>query len=265
MYAFEILLCPLDTYYFMPFAIGLTYVFIALALQGADPSAGPSKVRGANLPLEYDFARLTQDIVNPHPTWEIGIPGCKWKGVICRKETLLGISWSSYKLSGRLHFRYLPQILPRFMLDYNQLSGEMDIDTSPTSLVLLNLDSNNFSGSVHLDCLPPAMQRVYLLRNLFSGEIDFSFLPQTLTHLDLSRNHLRGAPNFELLSSCSRLQSLDLSFNCFSGLIKLDSLPSRLESLHLDHNQCLYGDIETSLLPENLFLTTGGTNVTKRK
>jgi hypothetical protein len=102
----------------------------------------------------------------------------------------------------------------------------------------LNLSNAGLIGNLHLPFLTalPTLQHLYLQGNLFSaGNLTTSSSSSctSLQTMDLSSNNLSGS--FLLLSSCNRLAYLNLSRNSISGAI-LPFGPSLLQ-LDLSRNR----------------------------
>ena len=129
--------------------------------------------------------------------------------------------------------------LTRLDLSHNDLSGEIPSEIGGLSnLIALNLSSNELTGDIPIE--------LYELSNL-TGEMEYVSGPgggASIFHmgLNLSNNNFTGTIQEEI-SNLNDLESLDLSFNEFSGdlpsgLYTLDSL----KTLNLSNN-LLTGEI----------------------
>lgn len=138
------------------------------------------------------------------------------------------------------------------------LSGAGLVGVLPTSamasldkLQVLNLPGNAFYGNgSSLTQLPLTLQQIDISSNGHTGAIPEEFLEShRFTFVNLSHNNFSGTLPANLLSSQARLQTLDLSFNNFSGPISfLDLNPSvchNLISIDLSTNH-LIGEIPPS-------------------
>jgi len=235
------------------------------------------RVRGANLPQEYELAKFTQDIEKPHPSWNTSTPACEWKCVTCEDAIhVTEINWSAFafeRLSGTLQWDWLPRTLTACRLWDTQLTGGVKLDTLPPQLSTLilwnndftgNLDlehmphtleelavgSNRFEGSVELTSLPRNLVYLSLRKNKLSGTIDLTRLSEHLNHLNISENRFTGSLNLQHLP-CSILE-LYLYDNCFSGEVLFEGLPVRLNTLRIDDNAELHGVVDRSTLPRSL-------------
>ncbi|XP_074294298.1 serine/threonine-protein kinase BRI1-like 2 [Silene latifolia] len=183
-------------------------------------------------------------------------PLCTWQGVNCSSEgrvAQIDLSWSL--LVGRVNFEPFSSL---DMLQSLDLSGNtLNINSSsllqlPTSLEQLKLSSSGLLGIIpsNLLNLLPNLKFLDLSSNNLTGSLAKDFLGSSNTNklqvLDLSLNLISGAlPFIDLsanISSCTSLQTLNLSINQFSGRVPahLGSLAS-LQILDLSHNYLIGG------------------------
>ena len=156
--------------------------------------------------------------------------------------TILSIHHTNISGSISPNIGNLPN-LTRLDLSHNDLSGEIpsEIGNLP-NLIALNLSANQLSGNIPSD--------LYQLSNL-KGEMEYVSGPgggASIFHmgLNLSDNNLTGSIQEEI-SNFVNLESLDLSYNEFSGnlpsgLFTLDSL----KTLNLSNN-LLTGEISNEI------------------
>ena len=84
------------------------------------------RVRGANLPQEYELARFVQNISNLDPSWNTSTHACDWKGVNCDAELHVSkIMWMFMGLSGSLEWNYLCRTLREFAGWDNKFTGSI--------------------------------------------------------------------------------------------------------------------------------------------
>ena len=254
-------------------------------VHGSVLSSGLGKIRGANLPQEYELARLFQAIDNPPMSWTTSTPACGWKSVMCDADLrVTRISLLDINLTGLLRLEWLPETLREFNVWRNNITGSAELGRLPTNIFYLGLSTNKFTGPLDLVHLPNTLDELDAESNQFDGHIELATLPMSLTHLRLHKNLLQGELN--LLNLPKKLQYLNLSCNCFtgslelqhlpsslidlycannlfSGLVRFVHLPARLETLDLEDNQNLQGEIDVSMLPESLSTTfmTYGTKI----
>ena len=247
----------------------------------------PGKVRGSNLPQEYELSQFVANIENPYPSWNTSTPACEWKGAWCDTEQKVRyINWHSFigqQLRGSLQWNYFVFTLHEFRAPYNKLTGNVRLDMLPSKFVEFSIPSNLFTGGLELCDLPESLEEVQLYRNDFQGSIDMSCLGKNIRTLKVSRNDLSGEIDFTSLPSCidfislshnrftgplnlqhlpSSLRYLKCGHNLFSGLVEFHSLPPGLEIISLRDNSALYGDVNDSDLPGTLYsIKVDGTNI----
>jgi len=254
----------------------------------ASQSVRTAKVTLANLPQEYQLAKLIADLENIDDSWCTETPACEWSDVDCDEdEKISNISWSEYDLVGKIHLEYLPLSLEGFaaranelsgtvpmdqlppdldtlILMYNILDGELDMTSLPKNLVGLYLSQNQFTGNVCLTRLPVGMKYIYLNHNHLTGALDLSLLPPKMRTLSLANNSFSGALDLSQLPLT--IGGICLQENTFSGHVELTRLPCGLKTLDLSNNTGLYGEVKKSQLPQYIrpdFLTSEtGINVT---
>ena len=206
-----------------------------LTLNGTQ-STRKGKIRGANLPQEYELAQAIQDIDShvPQPSWKTITPACLWKGVICDdRETVYKIQWCYFDLSGSMRWNRLPRTLKSLDLSANKLTGTLPCDVLPPQLLNLCLFKNELNGELDFTHLPGTLIEIWLADNKFEGCIDLSSLPDLRT-LRIQRNNLSGEVCLHSLPST--LEDLNLSGNRFTGALDLQHLPPNLKELQCDHN-----------------------------
>ena len=203
----------------------------------------PNKVRGTDLPQEYELARFTADIVNPHPSWITSIPACEWHAVLCNeKRDVITINWDSMGLAGSLRWDSICRTLSALSVDYypssgqhpNRLTGKVTFDHFPSQVTFLGLSHNLFSGELHLEYLPQLLRDFYSTENQFEGKVDLCHLPSSLVELFIDRNNLSG--NIDLGSLPRIIEYLNFSHNKFTGILDLRHLPSTIQFLSCNDN-----------------------------
>jgi len=244
------------------------------------PRKRAAKVSVANLPLEYQLARLIRNIENPHYTWGTDMPACEWNRVECNEQgEPEAIHWHQmdqsacpnlwdYGLIGSLDLTDIPKMVKHFSVQHNQLRGEIRLDGLPDKLENLDLSQNVFEGSLDLTSLPPSLYSFCSYKNKFTGNVcltrlpppmeqlllgdnrltgsaDLTSLPSKMWHINLERNEFSGEINLAKLPPTMKYMSI--SHNKFSGELRLDKLPSGLEQLALGHNQ-FEGEIDAKFL-----------------
>ena len=244
----------------------------------------PGKVRGANLPQEYELTRFVQNIENPHPSWNASTPACDWEHVTCDEELhVIWINWNGMNMKGSLQWNYLchtvlefrawlnqlrgnvllgalPSQIVRFDLSTNGFSGELDWSHLPGEMIDLFFSDNKFKGCVDFKHLPLSLKVLQVQYNQFSGDLDLTRLPRLMTHVNLSQNCFTGPLDLQHLPSS--LQILNCHRNQFSGLVMFNRLPISLSTLNLEANAELCGTAEKLTLPIALKnLGVGGTKI----
>ena len=169
----------------------LSAVFLALGVASADKiSSGTKlgKLRGANLPVEYELARFIEDASKKDSSWSTSVPACKWKGVVCVEGIVSTMDWGDRKMEGELNWDYIPSSLTYLRLAFNELSGDIPFNGIPRQMTVLNVTANRFSGPLLLKDLPDTMKNLFLSYNRFSGIVDPSEFPKSLWLLYVSDN-----------------------------------------------------------------------------
>ena len=232
------------------------------------------KVRGSELPQEYELEKLIENVENTDPSWNTSIPIYKWKGVQCDEHARVTcIYWGFHGLCGPLQWYWLPRTLQKISVWDNKLTGSIPLDSLPPQLTYFSASGNKLTGSLNLSQLPPELEYLLLNRNLFERyvdlahlppnlyelrlqdnkltvDIDLSRLPCSIEYLCLSRNKFTGELHLQHLPPS--LLELYFDHNMFSGQVLLDNIPAQLEVLQLQNNPDLYGEIDWSTLPERL-------------
>ena len=77
------------------------------------------KIRGTQLPQEYDLDRLLLNVSHRHLTWSTATPACAWKGIECLEtEKVRSINWDLLEVEtyirGQLDFIFLPLSVVKF-------------------------------------------------------------------------------------------------------------------------------------------------------
>ena len=198
-----------------------------------------ARVRSANLPQEYELARLIRDMEGTHPSWTIETPACDWDGVTCDdKGEVNEVNWHHKVVTGTIHLSYLPSHVTLFSVAQDKeakgCTGEVSWEELPSKLEYLCLSGNQFSGAVDLTVLPDTLQSLYLNKNKFSGSISLTHLHATMRTLTLDHNALDGS--LDLTSLPESMTYLTLNHNKFTGSICLDLLPPKMNSLYLNCN-----------------------------
>ena len=131
-------------------------------------STRKGRVRGANLPQEYELSRFIQNIANPHPSWNTSTPACDWSNVYCDVELhVKKIYWRRMKLAGLLQWNYLCRTTREFTTVQNDLSGGVPLDTLPSPMTEFVVNANAFSGELDLSHLPNDMDTLTSERQQF--------------------------------------------------------------------------------------------------
>ena len=149
------------------------------------------KVRGSQMPVEYDLMRFIEGIKYPHSSWNTTTPVCKWKGLKCdENDNVETIMWRALGLQGRINVEYLPPKLSKLTLEDNILFDSFEFNSMPSSssLYILVISENLFSGTPNLYHLPPYLIDLDISDNHFSGYVDFSVMPISLRYLYINNN-----------------------------------------------------------------------------
>ena len=229
------------------------------------------KVRGAQLPQEYELAHFVQDLKYPHRTWNSSVPACEWIGVTCDEElrvtdiewwfmglkgplqwdhlchTVRDFSARGSKIQGSVPLDVLPSEMTKFLIINNGFSGELDFLHLPHAIKGLYLNDNKFQGCVDLTHLPATLRVLKVYLNQLSGEVDLTRLPQRMEELILTANRFTGSLNLQHLPPS--LKILECNQNLFVGLVMFDRLPINLLKLDLSENAGLCGELDRAVLP----------------
>ena len=258
--------------FFLHKSIMMFAVYLAETDSGSQCRIG--RVRGAELPQEYELMRFVAHVKQLDATWNSSTPACEWKDMTCEDgvhvthirwsysnlsgsfnwdslpRTLISFSVWTNKLEGSVHLDGLPPSLTHLHLPNNAFTGSLDLQSLPSMLIELFLGENEFVGSVDLDRLPMTLVKLSLWQNMLSGRIEFLRLPQALQFLNLSENNFSGPLDLDHLPP--NMLKLLLQNNNFSGLVRFDRLPPRLQQLWLNNNSELHGDVNDSKLPTTI-------------
>ena len=226
------------------------------------PSSRPGRIRGANVPQEYELANFIKDVSNTDPSWNTNTPACEWNHVICDKgDNVSQLRWGKCALNGIIVLKYLPCSVLQILVSNNQLTGELSLSELPPQTMDANFAHNIFTGSIDFTCLPKTLLHLYLTANKLSGIADLSHLPPEFVTLAIGCNAFAGTPDLRCLPPT--LYNLMLHKNQFEGWVQLDTLPSGLRGLMLDHNENLRGELKKSLMPQTLHILSVDTRNTK--
>ena len=231
------------------------------------PSSRTGRIRGVNVPQEYELANFIKDVGNTDPSWNTNTPACEWNHVICDEGNKVSkLEWAGRKLRGRICLKFLPHSVLEIRAQHNKLSGELPLKDLPPAIAIIDLSDNSFTGSIDLTCLPQTLRQLVLQRNKLSGNVDLGRLPLNLEFLAIDDNAFTGTPDLRRLPP--NLSYLDLNRNQFEGWVEFDSLPSGLLGLCLGCNKELQGEVKKSLLPQSLnpyFVEIEGTKIRKSR
>lgn len=127
----------------------------------------------------------------------------------------------------------------RIVLSCNQLERDSLLSFSISSSLPLNWSSSQFDCCKWpgISCTRARVTHLWLPKRHLSATINPSFFTNLpfLTHLNLSHNRFFGPFPFQSLQTLNHLQTLDLSFNSFSG--PLLPLPISIQTLDLSSNR----------------------------
>ena len=215
-------------------------------------SSRTGRIRGVNVPQEYELANFIKDVGNTDPSWNTNTPACEWYHVICDEGNKVSrLDWGRiYVLRGRICLKYLPHSVLEIHAKHNKLTGELPLKDLPPAITIIDLSYNNFTGSIDLTCLPQTLRQLVLRRNKLSGNVDLGRLPLNLEFLAMNDNAFTGTPDLRRLPP--NLSYLDLNRNQLAGWVEFDSLPSGLLGLCLLGNKELQGEVKNSVLPQSL-------------
>ena len=217
---------------------------------GCEHQQKPSKVHKAFLAQEFYLARLVTNITNPHFSWVVDNPVCKWDGVLVSKNGDIDkILWSFRALQGHMNFAYLPKTLRSVELRKNLLVGRLNLGREADHLERIDLDHNSLDSELALGALPRKLRSFWAQFNQLHGGLDLTALPQMLTELMLDRNKFSGAVFFGALPST--LSQLWLGHNNLEGCLDLSVLPDSLDTLQL-HNNSFTGRLDFSRVPSSI-------------
>jgi len=241
------------------------------------------KVRGAQLPQEYELSQFIAHVDNRLPSWNISTHACEWQGVSCNSDLrVTKINWNSWGLghslgevhwenpqgneltynskntvpAGPLRWDCLPYTILFCEVSGQKFTGTLPLDLLPRELTSLRASNNDFTGELNLTHLPSSLEELQLDSNAFEGCVNLAHFPSKLRIVNLSSNTFSGPIDLSCLPES--LENLDLADNKFDGLVEFDEISSKLEFLNLNGNEKLYGEID-----ECVFLERGQNVKTK--
>ena len=148
-----------------------------------DVNIRKGRVRGSQLPPEFQLGVFIESIENPRATWNTHTPACDWEGVHCDDDSgkeVRFILWESKNLRGSLDLERSPLSVKQLILGDNSLTGSINLDELPPELHTLRFNTNKLHGSLGLTNLPPSLAVLWLSRNKFSGIIDLDRLSPSM-------------------------------------------------------------------------------------
>ncbi|KAK4266073.1 hypothetical protein QN277_027045 [Acacia crassicarpa] len=189
----------------------LFFFFFFLTL----PSLSSSSDVDALLKLKQSFNNTAS-----LSSWLPNSPPCRWAGIMCDNNTIIGLHLSDMGLSGTIDIDAVLEIkgLRTVSLVNNSFSGPIPEFNRVGALKALYLSTNQFSGQISSDYFSylNSLKKIWLSENKFSGPI-----PDSISQLDnLMEIHLE---NNEFTGSIPQLtqsiKSLDMSNNKLQGPI----------------------------------------------
>ena len=197
----------------------------------------------------------------PRSVKKIVVVGCGLTGTIDAEllpDGLEHFDAAEANMHGSIHFPGLPSHLMHFDVSESNFSGSADLRNLPPNLIKLMLSANLFSGKISLNTLPKKMKELSLANNRFYGGVsvahlpesmeDFSIsdcdfcgplklnrLPPNLKYFSVSHNKFTGSVSIVQDFNTNKLEGIDLSHNCFSGVAKID--PEIFESVIVRGNR----------------------------
>ncbi|XP_028782759.1 pollen receptor-like kinase 3 [Neltuma alba] len=191
--------------------LSLFFLFLLLTL----PSFSSSSDTDALLKLKQSFtnsASLSSWVPNSSP--------CRWAGIMCDNNTIIGLHLSDMGLSGKIDIDAMLEIkgLRTVSLVNNSFSGPIPEFNKIGALKALYLSTNQFSGEIPSDFFSylNSLKKIWLSENKFSGPI-----PNSISQLDmlleihLENNEFSGA----IPPLSQSIKSLDMSNNNLEGPI----------------------------------------------
>ncbi|KAK9670021.1 hypothetical protein RND81_13G171000 [Saponaria officinalis] len=234
------------TLHLQQFLLKISIIFLTFSLSQANSSDDSKSL--------LSFKKMIQtDSTNVLGNWQLTkkTPLCTWQGINCSVDgrvSQIDLSWCL--LTGTVSFEPFTSL---DMLQSLDLSGNsLNINSTsllhlPPSLQHLKLSSSGLLGVIpsNLFTLFTTLKFLDLSSNNLTGSLSKGFLTSLNTNnlqvLDLSSNMISGfLPFFEInanISTCTSLQTLNLSINQFSGKLpaQLGTLKS-LQLVDLSHN-----------------------------
>ena len=122
-------------------------------------SSRTGRIRGVNVPQEYELANFIKDVGNTDPSWNTNTPACEWYHVICDEGNKTSkLEWAGRELEGHICLKFLPHSVLEIRAQYNKLSGELPFKDLPPAITIIDLTKNIFTGSIDLTCLPQTLR-----------------------------------------------------------------------------------------------------------
>ncbi|KAJ3294118.1 hypothetical protein HDU79_011477 [Rhizoclosmatium sp. JEL0117] len=133
-------------------------------------------------------------------------------------------------------------------LSYNELCGEIPSELSGLdNLTALNLGFNQLTGSIPLELAQlVSLVSLDLSHNTLNGSLPDLSSCINLEHLQLHSNKLTGNSIDSLISSLTRLKTLDIGSNKFSGDLPSNTWPKSLTRIDVSDNDFM-GTLSTAL------------------
>ncbi|EFJ17157.1 hypothetical protein SELMODRAFT_421160 [Selaginella moellendorffii] len=180
-------------------------------------------------------------------SWNASTPSCQWQGVLCSVHgRVASLSLQFLELPASLlasTIEELPRLRQLNVSASNFTEPLAGITLHSCSLESLNISRNSeLRGSFPIEFLTrcSGLRRLDLSQNQISGSISGASFGdgryESLQWLDLSGNDLAGAIPPELLTACTNLRELYLSYNSFSGAFPSLGFSNSIRKLKLAGN-----------------------------
>ena len=211
------------------------------------------KVRGSDLPPEYDLLNFISQVQRPDPSWNSSTSACTWKGITCSTNAQVrALRWVGASLCGTLQWKYLPKTTEIMEANGCDLQGNVDVTVLPQVLNFFCIRKNFFQQGIEFRHLPQRLSSFDVMRNVLSGEADLTLLPRDIRTLSIALNAFSGP--LDLTHLPASLRSISLGNNNFTGHVDLSMLPPTLYEIFLINNFRLEGEVEISKLPQSVAL-----------
>ncbi|KAK3025799.1 hypothetical protein RJ639_041472 [Escallonia herrerae] len=224
--------------------MGLLELWVILIVVGLVSHA--RVINSQNLTCNFNDSRALEafmtSLESPIDGWQFNSSSsncCNWVEITCTSS--LDLAHNDSIDSGRV---------TKLELGGKRLTGKLsDSLGSLEQLKTLNLSHNYLRGSVPMSLFNlPNLEALDLSYNNFSGSVPTSINLPSIEYIDISENSFRGSIPAGICHNSTRIRSLLLAINYFSG-----NLPPEVGNCSSLEHLCLASNNLAGAIPEDLF------------